>query len=159
MSESLQQLSDPRELLSGYLDFYRAEVLRAVEEFPSAEVSRVPSGWTPVAMLKHLAYMERRWFVWDFAGEQVEDPAGDRDGAGALAASEPFEEIKAFYLAQCERSRQVVAKARLSDVASQVGRFQPPKEPPTLGWIMFHVLEEYMRHAGHLDVARELTGE
>ncbi|MFB4283012.1 DUF664 domain-containing protein [Nonomuraea sp. MTCD27] len=157
MSEPSRQLSDPRELLSGYLDHYRAEVLRALDGFPEPGVSRVPSGWTPLAMLKHLAYMERRWFVWDFAGEPIEDAQGDRDAEGGLVASESYEEIRKLYLAQCERSRQVVARASLSEVASRIGRFQPPHEPPTLGWIMFHVLEEYMRHAGHLDVARELA--
>jgi Protein of unknown function (DUF664) len=34
---------------------------------------------------------------------------------------------------------------------------------PTLAWILFHVLQEYARHAGHLDITRELldgaTGE
>ncbi|MFG1707144.1 DinB family protein [Nonomuraea sp. M3C6] len=157
MSEPSGQLSDPRELLEGYLDHYREEILRKLDGFPSPGVSRVPSGWTPLALLKHLAYMERRWFVWDFAGERVDDPRGDRDEDGGLVATESFEEIRVVYLAQCERSRQVVAKARLSDVASRIGRFRPPMEPPTLGWIMFHVLEEYMRHAGHLDIARELA--
>ncbi|RVX47181.1 uncharacterized protein DUF664 [Nonomuraea polychroma] len=158
MTEPSRQLSDPRALLEGYLDHYRAEILRVLDGLPEPEVSRVPSGWTPVALLKHLAYMERRWLVWDFAGEPVEDPYGDRDDEEAFVATESFEEIKEFYLAQCERARQVVAKRSLSDPASQIGRFQPPKEPPTLGWIMFHVLEEYMRHAGHLDIARELAG-
>ncbi|MEV4110798.1 DinB family protein [Nonomuraea sp. NPDC049695] len=157
MSEPSKQLSDPRRLLEGYLDHYREEILRKLDGFPEPEVSRVPSGWTPVAMLKHLAYVERRWFQWDFAGEQVADHMGDRDEEGALVAGESLEELKEVYLAACERSRQIAAAAQLSDVASQIGRFQPPKEPPTLGWIMFHVLEEYMRHAGHLDIARELA--
>ena len=34
---------------------------------------------------------------------------------------------------------------------------------PTLAWILTYVLQEYARHAGHLDVAREVidgaTGE
>ena len=29
-------------------------------------------------------------------------------------------------------------------------------DPATLGWICFHVLQEYARHAGHLDVAIEI---
>ncbi|MGN9836568.1 DinB family protein [Nonomuraea sp. H19] len=157
MSEPSRQLSDPGELVAAYLDHYREEILRALEEFPDPEVSRVPTGWTPLALLKHLAYMERRWFVWGFAGEPVEEPAGDRDAEGRLIASESFDEIKKFYLAQCERSRQIAAQGRMSDVGSRIGWFAPPKEPPTLAWIMFHVLEEYMRHAGHLDIARELA--
>ncbi|WP_433437407.1 DinB family protein [Nonomuraea sp. CA-141351] len=157
MSEPSKKLSDPRQLLEGYLDYYREEILRKLDGFPEPGLSRVPSGWTPVAMLKHLANVERRWFQWDFAGEQVANPNGDRDADGALVATESPAEVKEVYLAQCELSRQIVAGASLSDVASRIGRFQPPKEPPTLGWIMFHVLEEYMRHAGHLDIARELA--
>ena len=42
------------------------------------------------------------------------------------------------------------------------GRFGAD-DRPTLNWILFHVLQEYARHTGHLDVARELidgvTGE
>ncbi|MFC4111826.1 DUF664 domain-containing protein [Nonomuraea zeae] len=157
MPEPSRQLSDPQELLAGYLDHYREEILRGLDGFPEHEVSRVPSGWTPLALLKHLAYMERRWFVWGFAGEQVEDPHGDRGENDELVATESYEELKELYLAQCERSREIVAKARPSDVAARTGRFQPPKEAPTLGWILFHVLEEYIRHAGHLDIARELA--
>ena len=37
------------------------------------------------------------------------------------------------------------------------GRFT--SEPPTLEWICFHVLAEYARHAGHLDITVELMTE
>ena len=55
--------------------------------------------------------------------------------------------------------------ATLADVSRIGGRFAEGdrKPPPTLGWILLHVLQEYARHAGHLDIARELidgaTGE
>ena len=43
------------------------------------------------------------------------------------------------------------------------GRFPAGAARPTLAAILFHVLQEYARHAGHLDVVRELidghTGE
>ena len=38
--------------------------------------------------------------------------------------------------------------------ASPGGRFAD--DPPTLEWICFHVLAEYARHAGHLDIVVEL---
>ena len=39
-----------------------------------------------------------------------------------------------------------------------VTRADPPSEPhPALIWILFHVLQEYARHAGHLDVVCELV--
>ena len=35
--------------------------------------------------------------------------------------------------------------------------FNPSEPHPALIWILFHVLQEYARHAGHLDVVRELA--
>jgi hypothetical protein len=32
------------------------------------------------------------------------------------------------------------------------------RQPPTLGWIFCHVLQEYARHLGDLDVVIELAG-
>jgi len=31
-------------------------------------------------------------------------------------------------------------------------------EPPDVRWIVLHMIEETARHAGHLDIARELLG-
>jgi uncharacterized protein DUF664 len=43
--------------------------------------SRLPSGWAPLELLKHLVHVERRWLVWGFEGEPVDDPwADERDG-------------------------------------------------------------------------------
>jgi hypothetical protein len=33
--------------------------------------SRLPSGWTPLEVLKHLVYMEQRWLRWGFYAEQL----------------------------------------------------------------------------------------
>ena len=35
--------------------------------------------------------------------------------------------------------------------------FNPSEPHPALIWILFHVLQEYARHTGHLEVARELA--
>jgi uncharacterized protein DUF664 len=42
-------------------------------------------------------------------------------------------------------------------VAASTGRFADRDDVPTLLAICFHVLQEYARHAGHLDIVRELT--
>lgn len=62
IEEPSGQLSDPRELFLAYLDYYRDVVLRKVEGAP--EHSTLPSGWTPLEMLKHLAHMVQRWIRW-----------------------------------------------------------------------------------------------
>jgi uncharacterized damage-inducible protein DinB len=154
------KISDPRELLTAYLDFYREAILRKLEGLPEAELraSRLPSGWTPLELLKHLAGVERRWFRWGFAAEEVGEPwvESGPDNRWHVDDGETFEQVRALFLDECERSRRVVAAARLDQLAHSGGRFDPG-ELPSLAWILFHVLQEYARHAGHLDVARELA--
>ncbi|WP_067793443.1 DinB family protein [Actinomadura formosensis] len=161
-------LTDTRELLLGYLDYYRAALLRKLDGLPDDDLrtSRLPSGWTPLALLKHLAFVERRWFRWGFAAEQVDDVWGDRAPETQrlhVGRDESAEQIRRLFLDECERSRKIVAGAGLQDRARSGGGFNPPEHQPALVWILFHVLQEYARHVGQLDIVRELadgvTGE
>jgi uncharacterized damage-inducible protein DinB len=155
------QLSDPRELLLAYLDHYRSVIARKLAGLSDAELrsSRLPSGWSPLELLKHLVYVERRWVRWGFAAEPVPDPWGDQDAAGRwhVGADETVGELLAALHGGGERTRAVVSGADLGQRGALGGRFSGDEPPPTLAWILVHVLEEYTRHAGHLDVARELA--
>jgi hypothetical protein len=165
LPEPPQSLADPAELLAAYLDYFRSAVLRKLEGLSDEQLrtSALPSGWTPLELLKHLAWVELRWLQWGFAGEPVSEPWGDRgpDGRWLVGPQETASAVREFFLEQCERSRAITGAAQLTDRAPPGGRFKG--EPPVLAWILFHVLQEYARHAGHLDVARELadgsTGE
>ena len=114
--------------------------------------------------------MERRWLRWGFAAEQVDSPWGDNAGgeAGAgweVGPGETFGLLVAALQAGGRRTREIVEGADLGQLAAFGGRFTEgaAEPPPTLAWILFHVLQEYARHAGHLDIVRELadgeTGE
>lgn len=46
----------------------------------------------------------------------------------------------------------------LDEQAAERGRFTD-ETAPQLHWIMLHVLQEYARHAGHLDIVRELSDD
>jgi uncharacterized protein DUF664 len=172
VAEPPDTLTGPRELLTGYLDYYRAAVLRKLDGMSEEDLrgSRLPSGWAPLALLKHLAFVERRWLAWGFAAEQVEPVWGeqhpDPDSGSRvwyLAPGEPAADVRAQFLAECARSREIVAGATLDQRAATGGGFNPPDHHPALIWILFHLLQEYARHAGQLDVVRELidgaTGE
>jgi hypothetical protein len=161
--------ADPAVQLVAYLDYYRAVVERKLRGLTDEQLRRttLPSGWTPLEMLAHLVHMERRWFVWGFLAEPVPDPWGDNlDGRDAGRWHVPddvgLDELLGRLRAGGERTRAILTTMPLETRGAVGGRFTA--EPaPTLTWIGFHVLQEYARHAGHLDVARELvdgaTGE
>ena len=71
-------------------------------------------------------------------------------------AGETTDEILAFYRDECERSRTIAAGASLDDLAKQWPADRPPEKRPNLRWIYVHMIDETARHAGHLDVVREL---
>jgi hypothetical protein len=161
------ELTDPKELLLGYLDFYRSVIARKVDGLTEEQLrsSRVPSGWTPLELLNHLVHMEARWVRWGFAAEQLPEPWGDEDRSGRWRAGPEatVAELLAAMDAGDARTRAIAAGAELTDLAAAGGRFAEGDRRPTLVWVLFHVLQEYARHAGHLDITRELldgaTGE
>ncbi len=164
-----RQIGDPKELLLGFLDYYRSVIIRKIEGLPDTELrtSRLPSGWTPLELLKHLVFMERRWLRWGFRAEQLPDPRGDQDPDGGWHAgpADTADGLIAALLATGEQTRAIVTDADLASLSATGGLISDsdPRPRPTLGWILTYVLQEYARHAGHLDVARELidgtTGE
>ena len=151
------------EHFSAYLDFYRDTCVEKCRSLPAAElrVSRAPSGWTPLELLQHLALMERRWFVWGFLGEAVDDPwadsGDDAEGRWQVDAGRGLEAVVSLLEEYAVRTRSILASHDPEAIASTGGRFHGT-EPPSLRWICFHVLQEYARHAGHLDVSVELAG-
>ena len=157
-----RELDDPKELLLSFLDYDRSVIIRQIDGLTDAELraSRLPSGWSPLELLKHLAYMERRWMCWGFRAEQLPDPHGDEDQAGRWPAGpgDTAGSLIAALHAAGEQTRAIASAAVLSDISTPGGRLgdDDPRPLPTLAWILTCVLQEYARHAGHPDVAREV---
>jgi len=57
---------------------------------------------------------------------------------------------------QAARSRAVIESHPL-DEAGQPGERWDGADPATLERILFHLLQEYARHVGHLDIVTELA--
>jgi hypothetical protein len=154
---------EPKLMMLEFLESRRQAVLGKVGAMPyeAMNASVLPSGWTPLGMLTHLVFMERRWLVWGFKAEAVREPQGDRgaDHRFQVPNGWGYLEISALYAAQAERTRAIVEAAELSERAALGGWFATPEEAPTLGWILLHVLGEYVQHAGHLDVVAELLSD
>jgi uncharacterized damage-inducible protein DinB len=153
------------EVFLRYLDYFRDRVAAKLRELPEGELrrSRLPSGWTPVELLKHLTYVEMRWLEWGFEGRAVADPWGDeRDGRWYVAPDETLETLLAKLAEQAERSQAIIENRDLDEVGKPGDRWDG--EPPaTLERVLFHLLQEYARHVGHIDIVCELadtpTGE
>lgn len=160
----LTATSDPAQAFITYLDFYRDVASRRIADLDERVLREtlLPSGWTPLEMISHLAHMERRWLVWGFLGEQVNDPWGDEDDAGVWVTELTRDEALAALSDGGRRTTEIIATHDLHDQAATGGRFAE-KPTPALITILFHVLQEYARHVGHLDITRELidgtTGE
>lgn len=146
-----------RELLD-WLGAKRRHVLEQVTALPPAERrrSRVPSGWTPLGAVRHLALdVERVWFRAVVAGEDVELPVGYEGWTVPDGVSD--DEVLDGYREEARLADAVVARLDLD--ARPQWWFAGAGEPPysTLREVLLHVLVETSTHAGHLDVARELA--
>jgi uncharacterized damage-inducible protein DinB len=148
------------EVFLSYLDYFRSRLVSKLESLPAAELraSRIPSGWTPLELLKHLRYVELRWLEWGFEGAAVGRPWGDeQDGRWYVADDENLAALTAALAAQAARTRHIVLLHDLADAGRPGERWQGAS-PATLERVLFHLLQEYARHIGQLDVVSELAG-
>jgi len=152
------------EVFLWYLDYFRSRLVAKLESLPGGEPrrSRLPSGWTPIELLKHLAHVELRWLEWGFEGRDVADPwadnwADNKAGRWHVAAAESLEDLVAALYAQAARTRAVVESHDLAETG-QPGERWDGADPPALERVLLHLLQEYARHVGHLDIVSELAG-
>jgi uncharacterized damage-inducible protein DinB len=142
-----------------YLDYFRSRVTAKLRELPPEELrqSRLPSGWSPLELVKHLRYMERRWLEWGFMGQPVPEPWGDQvDGRWGLKDSDTLDSLLADLTAQAARSREIIEGHALDEIG-QPGERWAGADPANLERVLFHMMQEYARHLGHLDIVVELA--
>jgi hypothetical protein len=157
-------LGGERDQLAGFLDFLRATVVLKATGLDDEQARRplVPSELTTVAgLVCHLTLVEQYWFgiVLDNQPDPwKEQLEADQDAEFRAALSLPIGQLIADYEAECQRSRDVVAKLDLDATGTTA-----KGEPVNARWVVIHMIEETGRHVGHLDLLRELldgsTGE
>ena len=152
--------ADRAEVFVRYLEFFRESLLAKVSGLPEAELrsSRLASGWTPLELVKHLRWVELRWIEWGFQGRQVDDPWGDRRGdRWHVDSSESLAELADALRAQGRHTAAVITGSDLAEVGKPGPRWDGAP-PATLERICFHLVQEYARHLGHLDIVAEMAG-
>lgn len=152
------------EMLRASLRGQRETVLAVVEGLTEEAWHRsvVPTGWTPAGMLEHLGGAEWHWFQGVVTGRHPELPGDVNEDqvpydpmTVVFTSDASSEEVTTFYRQQCAASEAVLAAFQLT--APPRGKYGLGGfEPPNVRWVVLHMIEETARHAGHLDVAREL---
>ena len=160
--EPTDPASSRAEVFLRYLAYFRDRLASKLETLPADELrrSRLPSGWTPLGLLKHLRYVELRWLEWGFEGRDFADPWADgKDGRWAVEPDETLPGLLAGLTDQAGRTRAIVESHDLDEVG-QPGERWDGADPATLERVLFHLLQEYARHLGQLDIVVELaTGQ
>lgn len=151
-------LGGEREVLEHWLDLYRETVFLKIAGLTGDQLAVravPPSSLSLIGVVRHLAYVEAYWLRTVLHGEEApshwctpDNPDGDFDGASADTAAESVEVYERELVTTRER------QADWSDLDTPVvGRRHG--QQVNLRWILTHLLEEYARHLGHMDLLRE----
>jgi uncharacterized damage-inducible protein DinB len=137
------------------LDRHRDVVLWKLEGLDDEQLRSpmTPSGTSLLGLVKHLAAVEYGWFC-DTFGRETEPLPFDEDDPEAdlrVAPSESTADVLAFYGRARAAADQVIDDLDVDDLGTAwfgAG--------VSLRWVLIHMVEETARHAGHMDILREL---
>ncbi len=144
-----------KESLYVALDRHRDVVLWKLDGLDEEQARRpmTPTGTSLLGLVKHLASVEYGWFCETFG--RPADTRFDADDPEADMRATPDEtiaDIVAYYRRARAAADEVIAELGLEDTGtSWTG------ETVTMRWVLIHMVEETARHAGHLDILRELV--
>jgi hypothetical protein len=159
-ARNVPEQADEKETLQVSLDNHRAVVQWKLKGL-TAEQGQWTTGQSATSLfglVRHLALVERWWFLTNFRGEAFDhtyDFDADPDAEFRPHDGDTVESLLADYEEAIARSNAIIADAHLDDLAVRERRHT--KRRPTLRWIMIHMIEETARHAGHADILRELV--
>jgi hypothetical protein len=153
------EVADEREALEGWLDYFRTQVILALDGLPpDALRRRIPeTGPSLTGLVRHLTELERTWLV---------ERWGERGGRAAYALRYVDDSDEAFrvsdlddpatlvgdYQEVCEKGRDALAGAESLDDAVRDDR----RGHIELRWILLHLITETARRAGQAQALREV---
>jgi Protein of unknown function (DUF664) len=144
-----------KESLHVSLDRHRDAVLWKLEGLDDASLRRAmtPSGTNLLGLVKHLASVEYGWFCDTFgrASESLPFDEADPEADLRVRPHETTEDILAFYGRARAAADRVIDELDLEDTGTAWFG-----DAVSLRWVLIHMVEETARHAGHVDIVREL---
>jgi len=152
-------VADERTQLVGWLDMQRAIVQWKCEGLSEDDAHRsvLPSSplMTVAGLVSHLRLTEHCWFEVLFMGRPADGPQfqEEPEDADMMVDDVPLAQLLDEYERQCAISNEIVAAHSLDDVGKHPDF---TSAAGSLRWMLIHMVEETGRHAGHLDIIREL---
>ena len=145
---------DEMDVLIGALDRHRDVVLWKLEGLDDEQVRRpmTPSGTSLLGLVKHLASVEYGWFCDSF-GRPSDALAFDPDDPDADMRAEPHEttaDLVAYYRRAWAAANESIRELGLDGFGTHWRGF-----PVSMRWVVVHMIEDTVRHTGHMDILRE----
>ena len=150
-------MAGDRESLESWLEFYRETLLLKIGGLTARQLCQSavpPSTLTIAGIVRHLTDVERYWFSNVVAGtaQRPRHRATDRDADFNAYSTETALADVAAYSEELAQVRILAAAAPALD-APLPGRRHG--QELNLRWVYTHMIEEYARHLGHVDLLRE----
>lgn len=150
-------LASEREALALNLDAQREGLIRKIEGLDDATARQAPtaSSLSLLGLVKHAVTWERRWFQVIMAGRELADGWPEvrpepRDADLVVDERDTVDRWVASYREQIEQSKAVVASMDLDSPCAREDIIEC-----NVRYVMFHMIQETARHAGHADIIRE----
>jgi Protein of unknown function (DUF664) len=144
-----------KESLQASLNRHRDAVVWKLQGLDDTELRRamLPSGNTLLGMVKHLATWEYIWICRTFGHptEQLPIDEGDDYADVRIDPGDSTAGILAFYSRSRAAADQVIGGVDLDEAGTTMFG-----DTVSLRWAVIHILEDTARHAGHIDIMREL---
>src|SRR5436190_6565250 len=146
-----------KETLHFSLNRHRHAVVWKVEGVSDQDLRRpmTPSGTNLLGLVKHLASVEYGWFCRTFGLPSDEVPLEEIE-------KDPEADMRAYPGETTAGIQDYYARARAAADASidqhdlEATGTAWSGETVSMRWVLVHMIEETARHAGHMDILREL---
>ncbi|MDQ1485949.1 MAG: hypothetical protein QOJ62_1642 [Actinomycetota bacterium] len=155
MAQRVPFTGDEKTSLRVALDRHRDVVLWKIQGLDDEQLRRpmTPSGTSLLGLVKHLAAVEYGWFCLTF-GRETEPLPFDDDEPNAdlrVTPTETTADIVDFYRRARSAADRVIDEVEVDELGTAWFGDQV-----SMRWVLIHMIEETARHAGHLDILREL---
>ncbi|MFI2033051.1 DinB family protein [Streptomyces buecherae] len=153
MTKIVPYTGGEKKSLHASLDRHRDAVLWKLDGLDDEALRRpmTPSGTTLLGLVKHLATVEYGWFCTAF-GRETEpfwfDPSTEDMSVGP---DEATADIVEFYGRARAAADSAIEELRLDALGISWNG-----HTVSMRWVLIHMIEDTVRHAGHMDIVREL---